>query len=303
MQLNLERVIRFCVVAEEMSVTGAAKRLNVDQAWLSRQVQQLEEQLGFRLFERTTRRITLTHEGATFYEAAAEMSQVTDRVKAVARAIYDQRHDQIRIGVSPSSFWLPERHTLFSGFRSQYPRFQVDIRTAFTPHLIGTLESRKLDLAVTTPFEERPALEYTPIHRSSPGLLVPVESPLANNPTIRASDLKGLVLAVPTQKENPLAYKNQYQPFLDAGMKARIVPEGRLAIFHYAINERILMLGFQAESESLTGNTMRYRDVIDIRALSEFGVARLRGDDRVGVRRLWAAAQALTEKVPAAWMP
>jgi hypothetical protein len=111
------------------------------------------------------------------------------------------------------------------------------------------------------------------------------------------NDLEGLHIGVPTQRENPLSYRNQYEPFIVAGMVSRVVPEGRLAIFHYAAQERILMLGFKSESISLGAANMVYRDVVDSTALVELGVARLLGDNRTGVRRFWTSAQQLNEKL------
>src|SRR3546814_17438408 len=69
---NLDRLIRFSVVAEEMSFSKAARRLNVDQPWLSRQIQQLEAQMGFPLFVRSTRRVSLTDEGEALFASAQD---------------------------------------------------------------------------------------------------------------------------------------------------------------------------------------------------------------------------------------
>lgn len=298
MNLNLERVIRFCIVAEEMSFTRAAKRLNVDQAWLSRQIQQLEDQLGFRLFERTTRKINLTPEGEAFLENAEELAAIVEKVRESARSLHDKRHDELRVGVSQSSYWMPEREALFKNFRSKYSRFNLTMRTYFTPKMIFLLEVHKLDVAITTPFTENPNVEYIPIHRSVPGLLIPAEHPLAGAPEIRMSDVEGFALGVPTDRENPLSFRNQYECFIRAGMRPRVVPEGRLAIVHYAAQERIMMLGFKDENMGINGLGLVYRDVVDTTALLELGVARVVGDERAGVRRFWTTARQLNSALP-----
>lgn len=295
MELNLERIVRFCVVAEEMSFTRAARRLNVDQAWLSRQVQQLEEQLGFRLFERTTRKVTLTEEGSTFLAQAVQLASVVQQTKQVARSINGHLHDQLRVGVSQASFWMPEREALFAGFLSRFPNFKLEITTNWSPRMVASLESHKIDLALTTPITPSSKLEYLAIHRSTPGLLIPVEMPLANRATISMADLAGYDLGVALRKANPISFDNQFGPFLEAGMKPRVVPEGRLAIFHYAALERMPMLGHRDEVISGAKDFI-YRDVEGCSAIVEIGVVRLLGDERAGVRRFWSVAQEVSAK-------
>jgi DNA-binding transcriptional LysR family regulator len=293
---SLERILRFVAVAEEMSFTRAAERLGVDQAWLSRQIRQLEDQLGFSLFERTTRKVTLTNEGARFLTEASSLVDVNDRINKCARMIYSELHNDLRVGVSPSYFWLPERDRLFADFKRRFPQAQTSIKAAFTPKLIQGLQARRLDVALTTPFENAPDLEYVAIHRSRPGLLIPAEAPLAKRESLKLADLKGVAMAVPTQRENPISFANQWEPFIAAGVVPHEVAEGRLAIMHHAVRERLLMLGYEAEQ--LVGiSDFVFRPVVDHPGMTEVGVARVCGDDRMAVRRFWAAAQALAGEV------
>src|SRR3546814_8454872 len=86
---NLDRLIRFSVVAEEMSFSKAARRLNVDQPWLSRQIQQLEAQMGFPLFVRSTRRVSLTDEGEALFASAHDRSEEhTSELQSLMRISY-----------------------------------------------------------------------------------------------------------------------------------------------------------------------------------------------------------------------
>jgi hypothetical protein len=66
MAFDILSAVQFVTVAEELSFTRAAARLGIAQPWLSRRIQLLEAQLGFRLFVRTTRRIELTEKGEAF---------------------------------------------------------------------------------------------------------------------------------------------------------------------------------------------------------------------------------------------
>src|ERR1700722_7509527 len=65
--VGLDLLHTFCVVAEELSFRRSAERLNLDQSALSRRIQKLENGLGFKLLERTTREVALTQAGQSFY--------------------------------------------------------------------------------------------------------------------------------------------------------------------------------------------------------------------------------------------
>ena len=76
------RVIHyFLAAAREENITKAAKRLHMTQPTLSRQLAELESELGVRLFERSSRRITLTSEGILFRRRAEEMEELLAKTK------------------------------------------------------------------------------------------------------------------------------------------------------------------------------------------------------------------------------
>ena len=70
---NLSGMAVFAQVVEAQSFTGAARRLGLSKAAVSKQVSKLEERLGARLLNRTTRRLSLTEVGAAFYERCARI--------------------------------------------------------------------------------------------------------------------------------------------------------------------------------------------------------------------------------------
>lgn len=83
---GLDLVGNFLIVAEELSFRRSAERLNVDQSALTRRIQKLEQQLGLRLFERTTREVSLTPAGRSFYEDNVHLlTRYEDSVKAARR--------------------------------------------------------------------------------------------------------------------------------------------------------------------------------------------------------------------------
>lgn len=125
----------FDAAARHLSFTKAADELFVTQGAISRQIRQLEEQLGVMLFRRFTRRIELTDAGEEFHSVVAgvldQLTNVTQRIK--------RRHDVdiLTVSVLPSfaSAWLMPRLYLFT---EKHPRIEVRLHTSIDPVVFGS---------------------------------------------------------------------------------------------------------------------------------------------------------------------
>ena len=125
----------FDAAARHLSFTKAADELFVTQGAISRQIRQLEEQLGVPLFRRFTRRIELTDAGEEFHSVVAgvldQLSNVTQRIKR------RQDIDILTVSVLPSfaSAWLMPRLYLFT---EKHPRIEVRLHTSIDPVVFGS---------------------------------------------------------------------------------------------------------------------------------------------------------------------
>src|ERR1700741_4580777 len=100
--MELRHLRYFVAVAEEENVTRAAARLHVSQPALSRQIRDLEDEIGFLLLERSAKAVRLTEAGRTFLtEAKAVLQRAEDAVKA-ARAKAGGAEGEIHVGYAPS---------------------------------------------------------------------------------------------------------------------------------------------------------------------------------------------------------
>src|SRR5262245_21153562 len=100
--MELRHLRYFVAVAEEQNVTRAAARLHVSQPPLSRQIRDLEEELGVALFTRSARSVRLTEQGRVFLlEARAVLLRVEEAVRAV-RATSGGERGELRLGYAPS---------------------------------------------------------------------------------------------------------------------------------------------------------------------------------------------------------
>ena len=124
----LELCQSFLVLAEELSFRRTAQRLGVDQSALTRRIQKLESMLGFALFERTTREVSLTPAGRAFYEANAGLLLGFSASVKTARRVADGKTGTLRVGYMAFAA-LDIMPMAVARFRDMAP--DVDIRMAY----------------------------------------------------------------------------------------------------------------------------------------------------------------------------
>lgn len=298
MSQNLERIIRFVAVAQNQSFSRAAEALNIDQPWLSRQIQQLEAQIGFSLFERTTRRVLLTEEGAALLESASKLAELADEVDRTIRRLQRDMSNELRIGLSHTSYWVNARNLVLGKFESSYPQASMDMVFGLTPALVGMLEKREVDIVVGSLTEANDAVDKMLINQGHPTLLIPAGHPLEGQAQIQMRELKGFRLATTDFGHNPVASSTLYGPFAEAGMQLRTVHEGTAAIPHFARTEGLLILNMEAtQGESHLPEGFVEATLPDTTSYLQTWVYRLSGDDRRVVRQFWGIARDYELKV------
>lgn len=125
----------FAAVVEAGSFIGAVEGLRMSKAAVSRHVDALEQRLGVRLLQRTTRRLSLTEEGRIFYQRAKEVLAALDDAESEITSRTQEPSGLIRINV-PLTFGIMHLAPLWSAFMQVYPQVDLDI----------TLNDRVVDL-------------------------------------------------------------------------------------------------------------------------------------------------------------
>src|SRR5437870_12766573 len=100
--VELRHLRYFVAVAEMENVSRAALKLHVSQPALSRQIRDLEDELGFSLLERTAKSVRLTDAGRAFLDEARAVIQLSQQAVRNARAVATGEHGQLRVGYAPS---------------------------------------------------------------------------------------------------------------------------------------------------------------------------------------------------------
>ena len=148
--MELRHLRYFVIVAEEQNVTRAAQRLHVSQPPLSRQIRDLEEELGVELFRRTAKSVTLTEAGHLFLgEARAVLLRAEQAVQAVQTLAKGER-GQLRVGYAPSLTveFLPRALKIFA---QDCPGVRVSLHDLSTVECTERLKLRKIDVALIPP--------------------------------------------------------------------------------------------------------------------------------------------------------
>lgn len=143
--MELRHIRYFVAVAEELHFGRAAIRIGIAQPPLSKQIQQLEDEIGVKLFKRTKRRVSLTHAGKTFLKEARQVLDLSERAVRSAR-----RADRGEIGRLVVSFvgsatysFLP--HALRS-FRNRFPHVELVLRELTTYKQLDALHEKGVDV-------------------------------------------------------------------------------------------------------------------------------------------------------------
>ncbi|HZS39990.1 MAG TPA: LysR family transcriptional regulator [Polyangia bacterium] len=151
--MELRHLRYFVTVAEEENVTRAARRLHISQPPLSRQMRDLERELGLSLFDRSANGVRLTEAGETFLADARVVLQRADeaveRVKAVARG----KRGRLRVGHASGTIDL--LRPALRSFSRTHPHVSVDLREMTSQGILRGLRSRTLDVAVAVPLSPR----------------------------------------------------------------------------------------------------------------------------------------------------
>ena len=286
MDQDLRRLVQFYHVARSKSLPAAAFKLGVEPTWLSRQIKQLESHLGFLLFDRSDRQTTLTPEGAEFFESVKDIADAARRVQSVARSLGAGKNELL-FGLCDSSFWLPARKTLLDAVSKCHPEIVLKTVVSDTTELMNQLREREIDICLVGRLHDMERYDYLTIHKDSPRLLVPEESPLARKPQLSMADVRDLDIAVPII-DNDYSFETIYAPFLGAGARPHWVTEGPLAAFHFALANRISLIAWGFEED--VNSSLHAKEVVDSDATLEVVVAMNANDDREAVQKVWQDA-------------
>ena len=196
------RVLRyFLTVVREESITKAAEVLHITQPTLSRQLAQMEEEIGVRLFDRGTRKIRLTNEGLLLRRRAEEILQLVDKTEKELVEQEEQVEGKISIGCGEvaSVQMLPD---LIRNFHQKYPLVTFDLFTANADVVKEQMDKGLIDLGLLLEPIEMGKYEFIRLDMKERWVvLMPPDDPLAGKKYVKAGELAGLPLILPRRMQ------------------------------------------------------------------------------------------------------
>ncbi len=219
--MELRHLRYFLAVAEEENVTRAAARLHVSQPPLSRQIHDLEDELGVLLFERTGKAIKLSLAGRAFLEEARACLQRVEEAVASVRAVAAGRQGELHLGYAPTpaAEILPR---LLRALQQQLPCVRVVLHDHSSPEMLAGLREGRLQAALMMQ-PSKPAgrgLQFEKLRTYPVGVAVPPRHPFAKRRRISAEDACLQPIVAYVRRDYP-----DYHEFVAraVGPKARIL--------------------------------------------------------------------------------
>ncbi|GAS94764.1 LysR family transcriptional regulator [Mycolicibacterium canariasense] len=188
---SLARLSCFIAVAEELHFGRAAERLHMTQPPLSRQIQQLETELGVQLIDRTTRSVTLTPAGVAFLPDARRILQLAESAAMTVKRVPAGDLGTVVVGFTAASAHavLPR---LLERTRAKLPDVKLELREMVSAAQIEGLMTGEIDLGMARPPLKRPGIVSRPLLHEQLVAALPAEHPLvAQARQLTLNDLDG----------------------------------------------------------------------------------------------------------------
>ena len=206
--MELRHLRYFMAVAEERSFSRAAEKLHVSQPPLSRQIRDLEAELGVKLLDRNRQGVRLTPLGNAILAKARALVRDADTFKAEAKVLDKEIHEELRIGYAPSPTAVIIAKVL-ANYHELAPGGRITLQDLTHTEILLGLKTKKLHAALTLRPREKEmrGLRFETISRHTVGIICPVKSPLAEADHVRPSTVASQELIAYRGKDFPEYHK------------------------------------------------------------------------------------------------
>lgn len=267
--MELRQLRYFVVVAHTRNVSRAAEELHIAQPPLSRQIQNLEAELGVTLLDRSARPLQLTEAGRFFYEQALQILGRLSQLKAQTQEIGATGRTRFVIGCVASTLYggTPD---LVRRMRARWPNLQIEILEMMSSEQITALKEGRIDLGFGRVRLADPAIERVRLREEALVLALPAEHSLASVPDpVKWSALKD---------ETLILYPSQPRPsFADEVLSlladARVAPAATREVRELQTAMGLVASGIgvavvPASAQRLRSSDVAFRPIDDPKAVS-----------------------------------
>src|SRR6201981_3371765 len=226
--MELRHLRYFVAVGEEQHYGRASRRLRVAQPALSRQIQDLEEEVGFKLFERLPRGVKLSAAGQLFLGDARRILRDVNEAAARAARVARGQSGTLRVGFTETASWRGVVPQSFRRFRERQPDAELQLTPATSLEQIEAIRSGRLDAGFVFNMPKADTdLDQIAVALQRVELAVPKGHPLIKLKNLRLQDLADTPFVWFPRREAPAFYDRLMHECFRGGLKSpRIVQEG-----------------------------------------------------------------------------
>jgi DNA-binding transcriptional LysR family regulator len=224
--MELRHLRYFVAVAETENVSRAALKLHVSQPGVSRQIRDLEDEIGFQLFERSAKSVRLTAAGKVFLTGAKSVLQHADDAVKKARAVSGGTNGEINVGYAPS-LTVQILPAALRRFQEKFPDARVALHDLSTEEMLAQLGERKLQVALTVrpPGKLLRGLRFEELARYAMCVAVAPKHPLAKLKFVSLEQLSREPMIAYSREDYPEYHAMLEKLFATVGRKPKIAGE------------------------------------------------------------------------------
>jgi DNA-binding transcriptional LysR family regulator len=223
--MDTRQLRSFLAVAFYLNFTEAAKHLFLAQSTLSRQIVELEKELGAALFIRNNRIVSLTPAGHLLQKEADLLIRKIDGLIVQIGQLNDGSLGTLKIGcLGVEKYFLPE---LIKAFSAKHPQIQLQVDWFGIQKLKQALTSKVIDIgfSLASEIENIPHLACQTIYTDTLAAVIPIDHPLANKSSLHLSDLAAESFVIMSKEEVPNSFDFITGLCMNKGFSMKIVKE------------------------------------------------------------------------------
>ena len=217
--MSIQRLPIFLSAAEHLNFTKAAEEHHISQTAVSQQIKQLEKELGFQLFIRGKRGVTLTPAGMEYYRQCKKIMVQYETAVSKGQRVAGGHGSSLTIGYA-GAYELWNATKLIRQFYHASPESQIDLRFASNQTLLSEVSSGKIDIAVICEFgvELSDWLAARELSNDPCVLMISADHPLAQKPVLDRKDLVNLPIALNRAQDTQTTASQILQMYTHLGM-------------------------------------------------------------------------------------
>lgn len=217
--MSIQRLPIFLSAAEHLNFTKAAEEHHISQTAVSQQIKQLEKELGFQLFIRGKRGVTLTPAGMEYYRQCKKIMAQYQTAVSKGQRVAGGHGSSLSIGYAGAyELWNATR--LIRQYYTAHPNSQIDLKFASNQALLSDLSAGRIDIAVICEFgvELSDWLAAKELSNDPCVLMISAAHPLASKKMLDRQDLVDLPIALNRAQDNQTTASQILQMYSHLGM-------------------------------------------------------------------------------------